>query len=692
MSFKNRSVSEILQPRTQQSLPSLGEVFDEHERTPNLDASSPHRNLDFEPAPVQAQGSERSGIRQVSSAEVAEVMQRTMATLRQQIHANGFTDEDIRKAREADMIDTYAKASREVVKDEAIEEEADEEYDLNPYQDRADDIGLSHRIPGVGHLGDLLTPPNWAPGDEPIPPKHARQLQKEAYDAAKIIMAGSVAEIKDLKGAAFQEASDAKNGEWQRQTQLAKLIFEERVKVYQMHQERKKLQTQAGQERLGEQTPVLRLPYPNISQVQDLPCGVTEPGRYTYGRPDARYGGVEHPADSLNQPEPSPKILSPSFLDPSLVPGTVDTVLQKYHAKKAEIRKLEHDNELQLKQCLTKYGPHLGPGCPPAQQSQSVSRYLGPGFQPRQRTISTTQHLPYDLASSRLENEEINGGKRDDHKENNRPTPYHYALPPGQNALGIYQEDRGDEPVELALSSPLKQFDDELKTPQLPQPPHPTSDRSSTPSKKLTPREGNPQKQPVWYASHLENANLPTSTISESALQAGLAYDPKGPPKLKETTQPTIKKRRRNGEEVPVPEFKMPADKIRAMFASTLPMRYTGPGPNPYLTESGTAGQGNEGDDTPARKKTKGKAETKAKARAPVPEVPTVDADATVSDCTDELDDDEKDGTYGGKRKTGTPIKEAKVPKTPRKTKTPRMTKAQMSIEAQMNKEGEEVA
>lgn len=120
----------------------------------------------------------------------------------------------------------------------------------------------------------------------------------------------------------------------------------------------------------------------------------------------------------------------------------------------------------------------------------------------------------------------------------------------------------------------------------------------------------NQEKEPVWYASHLEKANLPTSTISDSALQAGRAYDPKASPPSKVTEANllnTTKKRRRNGDEIPIPEFKMPPERLRAMFASNLPMKYIGKGPNPYLTENGTAEAGGTGGEPPAKKKGKGK-------------------------------------------------------------------------------------
>ncbi|KAL8683096.1 MAG: hypothetical protein Q9186_000910 [Xanthomendoza sp. 1 TL-2023] len=700
MSFRNRSVSEILEPRRQRNLPSLGQVFDEHDRATNL--LTPHPDLDFERSAAQHQGSVHAGTTQISAARAAEVMQKSFETMRAQIYANGFTDEDIRKAREADVVAAYAEASKEVTPDDEMEEEADEDYEPNPYQDRADEIGLSHRIPGIGHLGDLLTPPHWKSGDEPIPPKRSRQLQREAHDAAKKRLTDSISGFKDLKGVAFQEASDLKNEEWQKQSELTKLVFEERVKVYKAHQERKEQQPQAGQELPGKQSSVLRLPYPKLSSLQDHSGGVTESNHYVYGRHASRIdslscqsGLVSRPSTSLDQPEPSPKVMSPSFLDPSLIPGTVDAVLRNYHAKKDELQKLQLENELQMKQCLTKYGPRLGPGHPPIQQAQSVPRFLGQEFQPEKRTqpASQQQQLPYYAADSQL-GTETDGANGDERKEDIGPTTYRYASPPGQEGLGIY-EDRGDEPVELALSSPIKQTNDEWKARQPSQPTSQTTDKSAAPSKKSAVGKGTPrmhpatsryarEKKPVWYASHLETANLPTSTLSNSALEAGLAYDPKAPPppKVNDAGFPvttTTKKRRRLGDEVPIPEFKMPAEKIRAMFASGLPMKYVGKGPNPYLMTKTEGSVVDEQGEPVAKKKKRSKGKVKVSSLAKVktlsngndtPTVRDVDADSCPS-SSDGDDDDDGDATYGRKAKTGTPKKAASM--TSRKMKAPRV-------------------
>ncbi|KAL8846890.1 MAG: hypothetical protein Q9221_008056 [Calogaya cf. arnoldii] len=620
MSFRHPSTSQVFEPRPKQTLPSLGQFFSEDNRTSNIDVSSPRLSSDFMVNPNQDQNHGR----QISSAEAAEVMQKTAETIRTQTLNNGFTDEDIRKANEADLqeaaeadvVNGYVKSSVGATEDHPQGEEADDDYQTNPYEDRADKIGLSHHIPGIGHLGHLLTPPGWKADEEPIPPQRARQLYREAYDAAKKSLADNTGVFKHLKGTAFQEASDRKNEEWQNDSNLAKLILEERLKVWQIHQKRK-WQQRFVQEPLNRQVPALQLPSPDIVKTQDhLPAGVTEPSRYTYGHHpyqngflSCNGGAASRPANGLDQPEPSPKVLSPSFLDPTLAPGTIDTVVQRYHTKKAEIEKMQYDNEIQMKQCLTRYG--------------RLHESAHSQAQTNQMTLPAPQHSPYyhPLSSVRYETHQVAGHE---HKEEDVRTSYLYGTPPGRNGLGIHQEDREDEPVELALSSPLKQFDQELKTDETtPQAgnefgssPEEVAVKKRTPQKKTVASRPAQEKKPVWFASHLQDANLPTSNISESAVQAGLAYDPKPPRTAKVTGADLLnssKKRRRHGEEIPVPAFKMPPETIRRLFASNLPMKWIGKGPNPYLTENGAPVAGENDGEPPAKKKSKSKVGTTAK-------------------------------------------------------------------------------
>ena len=88
----------------------------------------------------------------------------------------------------------------------------------------------------------------------------------------------------------------------------------------------------------------------------------------------------------------------------------------------------------------------------------------------------------------------------------------------------------------------------------------------------------------MWYAEHLAKANLPTSTISEEAIQAGRAYDPESPPKA------TPKRRRRPGDPITMPKFQMSPDRLQKLCNSGLPVIWGGKGPNPYVRPPNPAG------------------------------------------------------------------------------------------------------
>lgn len=206
---------------------------------------------------------------------------------------------------------------------------------------------------------------------------------------------------------------------------------------------------------------------------------------------DTTTGAVDMPMNpAYSQPaaEPSPNILSPGCLDPNLlIPDTIETVFQRYYSRKAEIEKMHQDNELQLNQCLTRYGQFLGPDDFPAQQVEAVPEYLGFGFQSDQQPLPAFQTLPHYQPQSSV-GDEIHFNDGYDHDEENRPPTHHCAL-------GIHQDDRGDEPNEQALSpTPSPSFnnpfdndamDEEVpKTPQLPPPTPPTTTEAGASSEK----------------------------------------------------------------------------------------------------------------------------------------------------------------------------------------------------------------
>lgn len=113
-----------------------------------------------------------------------------------------------------------------------------EPNDLNPYVHRADEIGPTHRIPGLGHLGNLLVPPGWKEGDEPIKPQEAQELYNEARKEAHDALENMKEDIDMLPKEEQEKRSEERDKEWSKQFKKDDLIFRERIKIYDDYHER----------------------------------------------------------------------------------------------------------------------------------------------------------------------------------------------------------------------------------------------------------------------------------------------------------------------------------------------------------------------------------------------------------------------------------------------------------------------
>lgn len=406
-----------MEPRPSQSLPSFRQFVEGSDRGSNIDAAS----IRGGPSPGSTPTAEAwhgSPIPPRPAVDVDAMMMRTRETLNEQLRANGYDPSNL-------------PISNHPINNPSNQPNANGVYHVtaqayNPYQERADQIGLTHRIPGIGHLGDLLTPPGWTPGDQPISPDRARRLQQEAYDATKKKLDDSIVTFKHLKGTAFQEASDVNNEEWQNQADLSKLLFEERMRVYQAHENQKANRGQLP----PQQSPVLNLPQPNGAYTQHYhPMGIAPARNMQFQGPVPQPLHLMHRSGNYGNPELSPKDLSPSLLDPSLLHGTVQSVMNNYNRKQHELLQMLEDNKARMAQCLERFGPHIRQGyqaqqAPPCPQ-QVIRR-------PSTHTGMEVPRLPQV------------------YYEDRGIAAHRYAALPDQNALRIH-----DEPVELALT-PVK--------------------------------------------------------------------------------------------------------------------------------------------------------------------------------------------------------------------------------------------
>ena len=114
---------------------------------------------------------------------------------------------------------------------------------LNVYHRRADQIGPSHPIPGLGHLGDLLVPPGWKVGEEPIDEAQAQSIFEASRLKAKEMLDKDVSESVQLPKADRDKRSAERSAQYHRQRGIDEYILTERVKLHRFWEGRKHKQS-----------------------------------------------------------------------------------------------------------------------------------------------------------------------------------------------------------------------------------------------------------------------------------------------------------------------------------------------------------------------------------------------------------------------------------------------------------------
>ena len=115
---------------------------------------------------------------------------------------------------------------------------------LNIYVRRADQVGPSHRIPGIGHLGDLLPPPGWKQGDDPINEAEAQRIFAVSRSQARDKLDQSISETSHLSSADQEKLHEERNTQYQTQRMLDEYLLLERVKLHKFWHDRKQKQSQ----------------------------------------------------------------------------------------------------------------------------------------------------------------------------------------------------------------------------------------------------------------------------------------------------------------------------------------------------------------------------------------------------------------------------------------------------------------
>lgn len=114
---------------------------------------------------------------------------------------------------------------------------------LNVYHRRADQIGPSHPIPGLGHLGDLLVPPGWKVGEEPIDEAEAQSIFEASRLKAQEMLDREVSESRQLPKADQEKRSAERSAQYHRQRGIDEYVLVERVKLHRFWEDRKHKQS-----------------------------------------------------------------------------------------------------------------------------------------------------------------------------------------------------------------------------------------------------------------------------------------------------------------------------------------------------------------------------------------------------------------------------------------------------------------
>lgn len=109
----------------------------------------------------------------------------------------------------------------------------------NSYLRRADEIGPSHRIPGIGYLGGHLIPPGWKEGDAPIRPETANELFQLARQQANDQLSTNVDVNQNLTPNEMEKFNAEQERIWKVRYHLDQVLLKERIIVYEQHQQRK---------------------------------------------------------------------------------------------------------------------------------------------------------------------------------------------------------------------------------------------------------------------------------------------------------------------------------------------------------------------------------------------------------------------------------------------------------------------
>ncbi|MCJ1402235.1 hypothetical protein MMC11_005455 [Xylographa trunciseda] len=432
----------------------------------------------------------------------------------------------------------------------------------NPYEDRADEIGPGHGIPGIGHLGQLLIPPGWVEDMDPINPNQVRQLYDAARKKAREALA---AEITDLDGLGPQERAikeEERNKKWDTELRLEKLLMKERLAVHSDYQIQTTNNASGQAIALG----------PGIPATLDPPVETSIPYQHNTLRPEMpallppNYGPMRpmHRAAFAQAQFGSTHVgyASPTALDPSLATESLEVVMARHSRIKDKLISELRENDHLLSMFLHKYGYQfsrgpISPGTrPPTFHQRNGSFQFGqvgnPGTLPRP--------LPYlsptapNFGSSSMVSPVVNNMTQS------------FPPGPGPSRFGRGDDMLANQPHNIAPSnipgqhSNVQQIYTFNSATNEPLNTMTATKKKRAPRKKAETRKAETQKgekPKPWYHDEMVKANIPTSILSAEAMQAGIEFGKRNITaknvKLDNKSVNTTPKKRR-GKEVNTPD------------------------------------------------------------------------------------------------------------------------------------------
>ncbi|MCJ1465447.1 hypothetical protein MMC07_004065 [Pseudocyphellaria aurata] len=470
----------------------------------------------------------------------------------------------------------------------------------NPYAARADEIGLSHHIPGYQHLGGLLTPPGWNEGEAPIDPRAAELLFQASRDEANFTLEMNLDDTRHLGPEEQAELDTKRDQEWDSRFKLDRVLYEERVHVYRHYKKRKQdtvdLVTPQPINPPATTTYALNVnppvPFQSVPNGESTRINASYP---THNQPGERVFQAPS-SDSIDLGFVDPKILEPSFESQPL--AAMQRNVQYVQNEMQPMNNANHEYMTYKMQGaapqITQQGFFQGFPAPFANQPVKPFQRSHDGNGPftlDNHCATTTVPRPPQYGSSMREPFEGSSNSFQRQTEPSslgppNPLGYRTAVPGlvisfGQEQNQVAGRDRQSMMPRNghAVRNDAKGKFDEAK-----------GNKEGSPRTKRkagrAPKEKVEKAKP-WYNDDVLQANLPTSIISDEAIQAGKDWKV-NEPKRQKATPP----RRRRGEQ---PEFNayegIPVSEETAavLIANGAPDRRTSRGSDFPLSEATAA-------------------------------------------------------------------------------------------------------